>query len=183
MIELGRRKGELAIDLPRLVGGCALVQGTRGSGKSYIVRVIAEQTIPAGLQTLVLDPEGEFHLIGDDGHNLVATDSGIASLGDYSPLPTGGAELIEAWRGEVGGGGMHEIPTEARAKFLCQTAEARGTCSFTAIVVEELAEAVAKYRDVEAMRVELVQLAACVVKWIEAIDLDTPAHPGEGSAE
>lgn len=66
----------------------------------------------------------------------------------------------------------HEIPSEARAKFLCQNAERRGECSFTAIVVEELSEAVEKYSDIPAMRVELIQLAASVVKWIEAVGLD-----------
>lgn len=64
----------------------------------------------------------------------------------------------------------HEIPTETRAKFLCENAERRGECSFTAIVVEELAEVVAKH-GTTAMREELIQLAACIVKWVEAVDL------------
>lgn len=66
----------------------------------------------------------------------------------------------------------HEIPTEARAKQLCDLAAKQGVCTYTHIVVEELAEAVAAHADKEAMRSELVQLAASVVKWIEGVDLD-----------
>jgi hypothetical protein len=69
----------------------------------------------------------------------------------------------------------HEIPNVHRAKFLCQEAERRGECSFTAIAVEELCEAVEKHDDEAAMRVELVQLAAVIVKWIESLAL--PADP------
>jgi len=64
----------------------------------------------------------------------------------------------------------HEIPTADRAKFICQTAADRGQCSWTAIAVEELSEAVEAHNDPVALRGELIQLAAVVVQWVEAID-------------
>lgn len=60
MIQIGKRKGDLEVDPGSLVASCALVQGVRGSGKSYLVRVMVEQTIQSGLQTIIFDPEGEF---------------------------------------------------------------------------------------------------------------------------
>lgn len=79
---------------------------------------------------------------------------------------------------------IYEICSEIRAKFLCDTAAARGECTFAHIAIEELCEAVtaacdeASTLDVSYMdgppeaktRAELVQLAAVVVAWIEAID-------------
>lgn len=65
----------------------------------------------------------------------------------------------------------HEIPTADRAKQLCRMAAERGECSFTDIVVEELCEAVEVHDDPVRLREELVQTAASVVKWIEALDL------------
>lgn len=65
----------------------------------------------------------------------------------------------------------HEIPTATRAKFLCEIAQQRGECSFAHVVIEELCEAVEKCQDEPALREELIQLAACVVKWIESLDL------------
>jgi len=63
----------------------------------------------------------------------------------------------------------YEIPTEARAKFLCSLAEERKQQTFARIAVEELCEAVSAESEVR-VRAEVVQLAAVCVKWIEAID-------------
>ena len=66
----------------------------------------------------------------------------------------------------------YEIPTEARAKWLCQTHSKRGDVSWPHIAVEEMSEAVAAFADgaEENGRGELVQLAAVIVQWIECID-------------
>lgn len=64
----------------------------------------------------------------------------------------------------------HEIPTADRAKFLCRTAALRHQCSWTAIAVEELCEAVEVHDNPERLREELIQLAAVIVQWIQAID-------------
>lgn len=64
---------------------------------------------------------------------------------------------------------MLGIPTEEGAKFLCNEALRLGHCTYAHIVVEELSEAVSAPNDA-TRRGELVQLAACVVQWIEAID-------------
>ena len=45
------------IDLPTLVDTRLLIQANSGGGKSWLLRLIAER---AGIQTIVLDNEGEF---------------------------------------------------------------------------------------------------------------------------
>ena len=69
----------------------------------------------------------------------------------------------------------YEIPTEDRAKGNCEREHSRpggrrlGT--FASVLVEEVSEAVsAAVESDAACRKELVQVAAVVVKWIEAID-------------
>lgn len=71
-IKLGKGRGALSIDAARLVEGRCLIQGASGSGKSYLVRVLVEQTIPAGLQTIILDPEGEFSTLRERCNVLIA---------------------------------------------------------------------------------------------------------------
>jgi uncharacterized protein len=49
--------GRLECDLPTLVDTRLLIQANSGGGKSWLLRLIAER---AGIQTIVLDSEGEF---------------------------------------------------------------------------------------------------------------------------
>jgi NTP pyrophosphatase (non-canonical NTP hydrolase) len=65
-----------------------------------------------------------------------------------------------------------EVSTEERAKFLCEWAAKRGDISWGAILLEEVAEAVAAAArgDVDATRKELVQVAAVAVAIIESVD-------------
>jgi uncharacterized protein DUF87 len=65
--------GKLECDLPALVDTRLLIQANSGGGKSWLLRLIAER---AGIQTIVLDSEGEFAslreavdmlLVGADG--------------------------------------------------------------------------------------------------------------------
>jgi DNA helicase HerA-like ATPase len=49
--------GRLELDLPALVATRLLIQANSGGGKSWLLRLIAER---AGIQTIVLDNEGEF---------------------------------------------------------------------------------------------------------------------------
>lgn len=60
-IKLGKTADSqtMSIDLPRLVDSRMLVQGSSGSGKSWLLRLLAEQA-GGQMQTIVLDPEGEF---------------------------------------------------------------------------------------------------------------------------
>ena len=62
----------VTLDAAKLVEGRALIQGASGSGKSYLVRVIVEQTIAKGLQTIILDPEGEFVTLREKCKVLIA---------------------------------------------------------------------------------------------------------------
>lgn len=51
--------GTLRVDLQKLVGTRAAITASSGSGKSWLLRLIAEHT--AGkVQAIILDPEGEF---------------------------------------------------------------------------------------------------------------------------
>jgi uncharacterized protein len=65
-------RSRLDLDAAKLVEGRALIQGASGSGKSYLARVIVEQTIPQGLQTIILDPEGEFITLREACDVLIA---------------------------------------------------------------------------------------------------------------
>lgn len=63
----------------------------------------------------------------------------------------------------------YEIPTEERAKSLCNVAFDSGVPTYAHIAVEELSEVVGAADEIER-RKELVQLAAVVVQWIQNID-------------
>lgn len=51
--------GPLGVDILKLVHGRLLIQGASGSGKSWTLRRLLEQTAGA-IQQIVVDPEGEF---------------------------------------------------------------------------------------------------------------------------
>jgi hypothetical protein len=74
------------------------------------------------------------------------------------------------------------IPTASSAKSATDTAAANGRVTWGHIATEELAEAVeaAAEGDAEALRTELVQLAAVCVQWVQAIDR-RPAGPQSGN--
>lgn len=63
-----------------------------------------------------------------------------------------------------------EIPSESRAKQLCDLNAARGTCTWMHILVEEVSETASCGSNVEALRKELIQTAAVVVAAIESLD-------------
>lgn len=64
----------------------------------------------------------------------------------------------------------YEIPSEPRAKYLCNLNFNIGTGTWFHILIEEFSEAVSCLHDTEAMRKELVQTAAVVVAMIESLD-------------
>ena len=64
----------------------------------------------------------------------------------------------------------YEIPTEWRAKSLCNGNFSRGTGTYMHILIEEVSEAVSCLSDTESMRKELIQCAAVVVAMIESLD-------------
>lgn len=71
---------------------------------------------------------------------------------------------------------FYGIPTAERAKELCDTAAKEEGCTWAHILVEEVAEAVdaaCQVRqgvDIDALRNEILQVAAVAVSWVEAID-------------
>lgn len=95
-IKVGNGRNALAIDAARLIEGRCLIQGASNSGKSYLVRVIAEQTIPAGLQTIILDPEGEFLSLRERCDVLISGKEGDV------PTETRSAKLLARRIAETG---------------------------------------------------------------------------------
>jgi hypothetical protein len=73
------------LDARKLVDTRMLVAGSSGSGKSYTMRLIAEQT--AGrMQTIVLDPEGEYTTLREKADLVI-----VGSEGEVVPtVPTAG---------------------------------------------------------------------------------------------
>lgn len=64
---------------------------------------------------------------------------------------------------------VHSLPTETQARNQVELCAGTGTLAWADIAVEELAEVVAAPDDIER-RMELVQLGAVIVAWIECID-------------
>jgi hypothetical protein len=73
----------------------------------------------------------------------------------------------------------YQVPTSARARWMCQEAARRGEVTWTHILVEELAEFIEDASlhaagdaraSVASIRRELVQVAAVAVATVEAID-------------
>ncbi len=75
-VQLGKSgRTPVRLDLPTLLDTRMLVTGSSGSGKSWLLRLIAEQSAPR-VPVLILDPEGEYGtlrekvdlvLVGDEG--------------------------------------------------------------------------------------------------------------------
>ena len=63
----------------------------------------------------------------------------------------------------------YEIPSESRAKFLCENSVSNNQVTWTHIALEEFSEAVSA-KTASERRKELVQLAAVVESWIDCID-------------
>ncbi len=83
-IQLG--KG-VQLDARRLVDTRMLVVGNSGSGKSWAVRLIAEQAAPK-IQTIILDPEGEFASLRELVDVLI-----VGADGDLKPTVPTAAKL------------------------------------------------------------------------------------------
>ena len=67
----------------------------------------------------------------------------------------------------------YEIPSETRAKFMCDNSFKNGTGTYAHIALEEFAEVLSEF-DITKRRQELVQLTAVCLAWIECIDRQLP---------
>ena len=65
----------------------------------------------------------------------------------------------------------YEIPSEDRAKLLCETSFRIGQGTYAHIAIEEMSEVISAF-DIYKRREELIQLTAVCVAWIEKIDRD-----------
>ena len=114
-IKVGKGRGALSIDAARLVEGRCLIQGASGSGKSYLARVIVEQTIPKGLQTILLDSEGEFLSLREKCDFLIAGREGDV------PCEVRSAKLLARRIAETGVSAvvdMSDLKLDERRKFV-----------------------------------------------------------------
>lgn len=66
----------------------------------------------------------------------------------------------------------YEIPTEPRAKFMCENAFKKSQGTYAHIALEEFSEAVSEF-DPLKRRQEIIQLAAVCVAWVESLDRQT----------
>jgi len=62
------------------------------------------------------------------------------------------------------------IPTEEKAKAACDQAMKDGKCTWMHILVEEVCEVGAAFKNPVALRKELIQVAAVAAAWAQAID-------------
>lgn len=63
----------------------------------------------------------------------------------------------------------YELPSEERAKQMCDNAFSQGRGTYAHIAVEEMSEVISAF-DIHKRREELIQLTAVCVAWIEKID-------------
>ncbi|AMB48319.1 DUF87 domain-containing protein [Methylobacterium sp. AMS5] len=79
---------DIAIDAGKLIGTHLAIVGNTGSGKTYTVRKVLEQTWGAALH-IVIDPEGEFHtlrqahpyvIVGGPRSKMKVTPKNVANL-------------------------------------------------------------------------------------------------------
>lgn len=68
----------------------------------------------------------------------------------------------------------YEIPSETRAKFICESAARKKEITWSHIAVEELSEVISCENDI-SRREELIQLAAVIYSWIDSIDRNSTA--------
>jgi hypothetical protein len=77
----------VSLDAATLVDTRMLVAGSSGSGKSYVMRLIAEQVAPK-IQTIILDPEGEFTTLREAVDVVI-----VGTGGEVLPTVTTAAKL------------------------------------------------------------------------------------------
>lgn len=64
----------------------------------------------------------------------------------------------------------YEIPSENRARQMCETHANRGDLTYMHILMEEVSEAASCGRNTSSLRKELIQVAAVAVAMVESLD-------------
>lgn len=64
----------------------------------------------------------------------------------------------------------YEIPSEDRARQMCETHAKRGDVTYMHILIEEISESASCGANIEELRKELIQSAAVIVAMIESLD-------------
>jgi len=88
-IQIGRNAaGPVVLNVDRLLRSHLLIQASTGGGKSWLLRLLAEQLSQIGVQVLIIDPEGEFASLRAHFPFLLA-----GSEGDVPASPVSAAVL------------------------------------------------------------------------------------------
>jgi uncharacterized protein len=109
-----REGGSLRCDLAKLLESRMLIQASSGSGKSRTLRRIAEQ-IHGHVQTIIVDPEGEFASLRE------RFDYVLAGKGGETPAEPRGAALLAERLLELGVSAivdLYEMKPDARQEFV-----------------------------------------------------------------
>lgn len=113
-------EGKVEMDLVRLIGTKALAVANSGGGKSWLFRLIAEQTLPT-TQTIIIDPEGEFSTLRERHDILI-----VARDGEIQPDPKT-AKLLARKLAELRISAvidLYDLHPQARRSFVRQFADA-----------------------------------------------------------
>ncbi|MGY3581417.1 DNA helicase HerA-like ATPase [Bradyrhizobium sp. USDA 4341] len=73
------QSGPALLDVNELIATRLLVQGNSGSGKSYLLRRLLEQSA-ANVQQIIIDPEGDFASLDEYGHVVIDANRSEAEL-------------------------------------------------------------------------------------------------------
>lgn len=78
-VEKFGQSGPALLDVNELIATRLLVQGNSGSGKSYLLRRLLEQSA-ASVQQIIIDPEGDFASLDEYGHVVIDANRSEAEL-------------------------------------------------------------------------------------------------------
>lgn len=74
----------------------------------------------------------------------------------------------------------HQIISADRARTTTDVAHERGTLSWGDVLLEEVCEAFEETEDVDALRTELIQCAAVILRWVISIDVRSSLERSDG---
>lgn len=104
----GKLDGDLKLDVDLLIPSRLLIQANSGGGKSYLLRRLEEALWKIKVQTIVIDPEGEFYtlrekfgyvLVGDNGETPADVRSAALLAEKFLQLKASAVcDLYEAFR-------------------------------------------------------------------------------------
>lgn len=109
----------IGFDRHKLIQERLLIQGSSGSGKSYLLRSLVEQALRHGLATTILDPEGEFSTLADLYPITAIAASALPSLPSRSALAESSARHRQSYTLD-----LSDTPPEERPEIVADLIDA-----------------------------------------------------------